>query len=116
MLVKGSLKQTLTRLPFWVVEPLLDFFEHDVTLTIKLDRIEAGVLNGVGQDVEASVEEPTGKDEVVHGFVVAGPRVDLAARALHLPGDLAHTAPLGPLEQHVFEHMRDARQFWRLVG
>jgi len=116
MLVKGSMKQPLPGLAFWVVESLLDLFEHHVALAIKLGGVEAGVLKRVGQDVEAGIEEPTGQHDVVHGFVVAGPGVDLAARSLHFARDLAHTAPLGPLEQHVFEHMRDACQLRRLVS
>ena len=116
MLVKNRAKQALPRLAFWVVEPLLDFLQHDVALALKLSGVEAGVLQSVGQDVEASIEKPTGQNQVVHGFVVAGPGVDLATRALHFPRDLTHAAPLGPLEQHVLEHMRDAGQFLGLVG
>ena len=49
-----------------------------------------------------------GEDREVGGVIVDGAGVEIAAGALGLPGDRAHAAARGALEEHVLEDMGDA--------
>ena len=116
MNVEHGLEQAQAGLALGIVDALLDFFEHDVALAFEFASVEAGIHQRIGENVEPGIEETAGEHQVVDGFIVACPGVDLAARALDLAGDLAHPALLGALEEHVLEHVCDAGQFRWLVG
>ena len=114
--VEGGLEQPLGRHPIRIVAPLLDLLEHDLPLALELFGIEGRVLQGIGQDVEARLEEAAGEHEVIGGLVVAGPGVDLAPGPLDLLGDVADAPALRSLEHHVLAQVRDAGQILGLVG
>ena len=87
---------------------MLDFFQNDFALALQLVRVEAGVHERVGENVDPGVKESAGQHQVVDRLVVAGPGVDLAARSLHFARDLAYAALLRAFKQHMLEDVRDA--------
>ena len=89
----------------------INFLEDHLELSLQLVWIESAFENGIGQNVNAGVEEATGKYYVVDGLVEAGPGVDLTAGAFDLAGDFADRSTLGSLKEHVLVHVGDATLF-----
>jgi len=89
-------------------------FQHDRG-SRQLGGSKPSVLKGVGQDVEASNRKTDWPTQVVHGLVVAGPSVDLAARASTSRGSGPPPRLLVPLNSSVQRHARPAI-FWGLVA
>ena len=94
----------------------LPLLHHDLELARELGRVERGVAERVGEDVEAGREVSPGEHEMVDGVVGGGERVDVAARRLDLGGDLSDAACGRALEEHVLVHVRDAGFRILLVG
>ena len=78
-------------------------------------RVEDRVLQDVGEDVERERHILLQHLGVIGGALARGIGVEMAADRLDLLGDGAGAAPLGALERHVLEEMRDAVDLRRLV-
>ena len=74
----------------------------------QLVRVESRVLQDVGDDVDGERHVLLQHLGVVGGVLARGVGVELAADRLDLLGDGAGDAPLGALERHVLEEVRDA--------
>ena len=70
----------------------------------------------VGEDVEGRRQILGQAGDVVERVFLGGLGVVLGADAVEVAIDRQGVAPGGPLERHVLEEMRDARQLARLVA
>ena len=94
---------------------LPDLLQDDGALALELGRIEGRVQQDVGEDVERERHVLLQHLGVIGRALARGIGVEMAADRLDLLGDRAGAAPLGALERHVFEKMRDAVDLRRLV-
>ena len=85
-----------------------DLLQDHVLLALELLGVELGLGQDVGKDVDGQRHVVAQHAGVEGGRLDAGGGVDLAADILDLRGDLPGAAPLGALERHMFEQMRDA--------
>ena len=99
----------------WGVVGLADLLQDHGALTFELARLEGRVLQYVGEDVEREADILLQHLGVVRGAFARGIGVEVAADRLDLLGDGERAAPLGALERHVLEEMRDAVDLRRLV-
>ena len=91
--------------------------DDDALLALDLLRVEARVAQHVDEHVEGDVAVLCGAADVVAGQLLAGERVELAADAVDLAGDLARgRAALGALEEHVLGEVRDPARLGGLVA
>ena len=93
-----------------------DLFEDDLPLGVDVVGTERRTPQDVGEDVDRELEARVGQPHVEHGLLVGRERVHLAADRLHRLRDLARRAPVGALEQQVFEEVRSARLLGRFVS
>ncbi len=86
--------------------PLL---QDRLDLALQLLRVEQGMHQGVGLDLQALAEVLRRQDDVIVGGVVIGAGVQLAAERLDLGRDLVRPRAIRrPLEEHVLDDVRDA--------
>ena len=85
-----------------------DLLQDHLALALELVLGVARDLQDVGQDVEREADVGLERAREVGGGLQAGGGIELAADRLDLLGDVAGAAPLGALEGHVLEQMRDA--------
>jgi hypothetical protein len=85
-----------------------DLLQDHVALAGKLGMVEARGKNDVAQDIQREAEILAQHPRVIGGRVDAGGGVELAADRLDLLGDGLRAAPVGALEGHMLEKMRDA--------
>ena len=95
---------------------LADFLQDHGALAVELVRVEGRVLQDVGENVERERHVLLQHLRVIGGALARGIGVEMAADRLDLLGDRAGAAPLGALEGHVLEEMRDAVDLGRLVA
>src|SRR5689334_8376128 len=93
-----------------------DLLDDDVLLARHLVGIECGFGEDVGQHIERERHVRLHGAGVIGGHLDAGRSVELAADRLDLLGDLPGRAPLGALECHVLEEMRNAVLLGLLVA
>ena len=87
---------------------LADLLQDHAALALQLVGGEGAVGQDVADDVGAEGEVLLQQLDVVGGLLARGVGVDVAADILDRLGDLGRGAPLGALEGHVLEEMRDA--------
>ena len=97
------------------IELALGFLDDHLELARQLAGIDQRVPECVGLDLEPRGEAPCGQHGEVRGVIVARAGIEVAARRLGLPRDLAHPAARRPLEEHVLEHVGDPDPAVRLV-
>ncbi len=93
-----------------------DLLEDDVPLAVDLDRIERGVLGGVGQHVQRRVEPLGRQHDVEVRPVLRGRRVHLAPEPGDRLVDHAGSPRRRPLEEEVLDEVRQARLVRALVA
>ena len=94
---------------------LADLLQDHGALAFELGRVEGRMQQDVGEDVERERHVLLQHLGVIRGAFARGVGVEMAADRLDLLGDRAGAAPLGALERHVLEKMRDAVDLRRLV-
>ena len=85
-----------------------DLLQDHMLLALELGVVEFRFGQDVGQDVDGKRHVVAEHAGVERRRLDAGGGVDLAADILDFRGDLPGAAPLGSLERHVLEQMRDA--------
>ena len=85
-----------------------DLLQDHVLLERQLLRVEQRIADDVAEHVEAERQVALQEPQIVGRVVDAGLGVHLTADRLDRLGDVAGAAPLGALEGHVLEEMRDA--------
>lgn len=93
-----------------------NLFEYDFDFACDFLRIKAGVLNGVGEEIDADFNLVAWQSGVVHGFVEARVGIHLTAKPFDRAGDFADTAACCALEEHVLVKVREAGFVGILVG
>src|SRR3546814_2449618 len=93
---------------------LADLLQDHRALALQLLLKKGRALQDVGNDVEGERRVLGQHLGIEGGVLAAGVGVDLPADRLDLLGDGLRAAPLGALEHHVLEQMRDAVQLRRL--
>jgi hypothetical protein len=86
----------------------LDLFEDDLLFLLDVGRIEGGVRDQIGEDVDGDRQVLVEHLHVVARVLLGGERVELAADRVHFLGDAFGGPPVGALEQHVLDEVRDA--------
>ncbi len=94
---------------------LADFLQDHGALAFELLRVEGGVLQDVGENIERERHVLLQHLGVISRALARGIGVEVAAHRLDLLGDGPRAAPLGALERHVLEKMGDAVDLGRLV-
>ncbi len=112
---KGALLEIIEDDVVGRVVGLADLLQDDGALAFELGRVEGRVLQDVGEDVERERHVLLQHLGVIGRALARGIGVEVAADRLDLLGDGAGAAPLGALERHVLEKMRDAVDLRRLV-
>ncbi len=97
------------------VEDLADFLQDHAALDLDLAFVEDRVQHDIGDHVEREGHVVLQHARVIGGHLAARVGVDVAAHVLDFLGDLQRGAPLGPLEGHMLEKMRDAVLFQPLM-
>src|SRR5437764_5423849 len=95
---------------------LADLLQNDRALAFELGRVKARMHQDIGQDVEGERHILLQHLGVISRALARGVGVQVAADRLDLLGDRAGAAPLGALERHVLEEMRDAVDLGRLMA
>ncbi len=95
---------------------LADLLQDHPALALQLLGLEGRVGQDVADDVGGERRVLLQHLDVVGGLLARGVGVDMPAHRLDLLGDLGGAAPLGALEGHVFEEMRDAVLLRQLVA
>ena len=93
-----------------------DFLQDDVLLAGEIVRIERRLGQNIRQHVERERHVRLQHARIIGRCLDAGRRIEIAADGFDLLGDIARGAPLGALERHVFEKVRNAVFFRRLVA
>jgi hypothetical protein len=101
--------QGVEELALRTVLAALDLGVDDLLLALQLSQIDCGAEDHVLEHVEPQGPMFGRHIDLVHGLIESGGRVEIAARAFDVPGDLTR-GPLGrSLEDHVLEQVADAR-------
>ena len=109
MLAEGGRKKLLAEPVIRVVLPHVDLAQDDVALANHLVGGQRGVQHGISEHIDGDASM-LGRDvDVIHRAVEGRVGVEVAAVRLDGQGDFATRAPLGALEQHVFEEMGETR-------
>ena len=112
---KGALLEIIEDDVVGRVVGLPDLLQDDGALAFEFGRIEGRVQQDVGENVERERQILLQHLGVIRRAFARGIGVEVAADRLDLLGDRAGAAPLGALERHVLEKMRDAVDLRRLV-
>ena len=94
----------------------LEFGNDDVLFRFQLGRIQRRMEGHVLDHVHARLPVLGGHVGDEPGLVEAGGRVEIAAQGFHIPGHLPLGTLLRTLEDHMLQHMADARLLGGLVG
>jgi len=106
---EGGLKQPSARAARGIVLAHVHFAADDVQFLRQFIRRQRGVLHDVAQDVYRSRRAGVRNVNVIHRAVEARVGVHVTAGLLHLLVNPAAGARGRALEEHVFEHVREAR-------
>ena len=105
--VGGLLEQVEDQVVGGVVD-LGDLLNHDVAFALELVVGHRRVLHDIGEDVDRQRHVPLEHAGDVRRLLARGVRVEVSAHRFDLFDDGERGAPLGALEGHVFEEVRDA--------
>src|SRR6266404_7134838 len=94
----------------------LDLFQYDAFLACNVFGSEDWVQYQVAQDINCDRHMFVEDLDVEADGLLAGERINIAANGIHLPGNLLRSPRGGPLEQHVFNEMRDTVALGHLVA
>ena len=94
----------------------LEFGNGHVLFRFQLGRIQRRMEGHVLDHVHARLPVPGGHVGDVPGLVETGGRVEVTAQGFHIPGHLPLGTLLRSLEDHMLQHMADARLLGGLVG
>ncbi len=109
MLAEGGRKKHLAEPVIRVVLPHVNLAQDDVAFANHLVGGQRGVQHGISEHINGHASM-LGRDvDVIHRAVEGRVGVKVAAMRLDGQGDFATRAPLGALEQHVFEKMGETR-------
>jgi len=97
------------------IQRLPDLLQDHPALDLDLVRIEDRVQDDVGHDIQREAYVGLEHPGVVGRHLAPRVGVDVAAHVLDRLSDLQRRPPLGPLERHVFQEMRDAVLLGRFV-
>ena len=92
-----------------------DLFQHDLPLEREVGVAQDGAADYVGDDIERARQVGIQHARVVGGGVARRVGIERAAARLQRHRDLLRRAPLGALEYHVLEQVRNAHLGTRLV-
>jgi hypothetical protein len=98
------------------VERLADLLQDDAALALQLVRVEDGVAQDVGHQLDAESHVLLQDRGVVGRDLAAGVGVQAPADILDFLGDGARRPRTRALERHVLQHMRHAVELGRLVA
>ena len=99
------------------VQRLTDLLQDHGALSFKLGRVEARMLQDIGQDIDAERDIFLKNLGVIGGILPRGIGVEMTADILDRLGNRAGVAALGTLEGHVFKQMGNAVQrLWLVAG
>ena len=112
---KGALLEIIEDDIVGRVVGLPDLLQNDGPFAFEFGRIEGRVQQDIRENVECERQILLQDLRVIRRAFARGIGIEVAPDGLDLLGDRAGAAPLGALERHVFEKMRDAVDFRRLV-
>src|SRR5579883_3228653 len=116
MLRPDGLEEDIVHEIVGLVLMALDLFQDDVLFPAQLLRVDHRVAEHVGEDVDRIRNILRKHFGVVAGVLLVGEGIQIAADPVDLVGDLLGAAPLGPLEEHVLDHMRDSPKLVFLIA
>ena len=86
----------------------LDLFLDDPFFLFEFSFVECGMEKDVGEELDPSIDVFV-EYLYIEGRIFAGCKgIKVAAQAVDVYGDIMRGSLFGPLEEHVFEKMRDA--------
>ena len=94
----------------------LELGNDDILFRLQLGRIQSGMEGHVLDHVHARLPVLGGHVGDVPGLVEAGGRVEITAQGFHILGHLPLGTLFRALEDHMLQHMADARLLGGLVG
>ncbi len=93
-----------------------DLLQDHMLLAFQFLRIELGILQDVGENIDGQRHVVAQHPCIVGGCLDAGGGVDLTADILDFRGNLEGASPPGTLERHVFEQVGHSVLFVTLIA
>jgi hypothetical protein len=86
----------------------LDLLEHDLLFLFDLDGVKGWMRDQIGENVHRHRQVLVEHLHVIAGILLRSEGIELPANRVHFLGDAFGGPPIGALEQHVLDEVRDA--------